>query len=156
MDAAVLRIAKLTDYAIVVLAHVARNAHVCVHSASDLADATGVPAPTVAKVLKLLARDGLLHSTRGAHGGYGLARDPGRISVADVIAAVEGPMALTACSAPGDASCSDEHHCQVSGHWPSINAAVRTALEGVSILELSKPMPRQAARLHAVDAAAGK
>ncbi|MCB9664114.1 MAG: SUF system Fe-S cluster assembly regulator [Alphaproteobacteria bacterium] len=136
-----LRLAKLTDYAIVVLAHLAREAHVCVHPASAIAEATGVPQPTVAKVLKSLTREGLVLSSRGVTGGYSLARDPARISVVDVIAAVEGPLALTACAVEG-LGCTDEHHCQVAGHWPRINGAVIDALRAVSILDLSRPDPR--------------
>ena len=134
-----LRIAKLTDYAIVVLAHLAREAHVCVHAAPAVSEATGVPQPTVEKVLKQLARGGLLVSSRGIHGGYALARDPSAISVAQVIDTIEGPVGLTACSGVEGEACADEGHCQVSGHWSSIHDAVRGALEAVSILELSRP-----------------
>ncbi|MCB9681800.1 MAG: SUF system Fe-S cluster assembly regulator [Alphaproteobacteria bacterium] len=139
-----LRISKLTDYAVVVLAHLARHAHVCVHSASDIASATSIPQPTVAKVLKMLARDGLVQSSRGAHGGYSLGRDPRRITIACVIDSIEGPIGLTACSQTGPASgegCADEHHCQLSIHWPGINAAVRSALEAISIDALARPEP---------------
>jgi len=135
-----LRIARLTDYAIVLLAHLAREAHVCVHPASEIAEATGIPQPTVAKVLKQLTRAGLLRSVRGAHGGYALDRDPGRVSVADVIDAIEGPVALTACSVHGAGeTCGDEANCQLSGHWPRINTAVVGALREVTILELARP-----------------
>lgn len=135
-----LRIAKLTDYGIVVMAHLARTAHVCVHPAAEVAEATGVPMPTVQKVLKALAREGMLLSTRGAHGGYSLARDPAQVSVLDVVEALEGPMALTACALHEGEVCADEPHCDVAGHWPRINGAVRHALSQVSLLELSRPV----------------
>lgn len=138
-----LRISKLTDHAIVVLAHLARTAHVCVHPASDISESTRIPLPTTQKVLKQLTREDLLVSVRGARGGYSLARDPETITVADVIAAMEGPLALTSCSLSAlmvdHEGCTEESHCQVSGHWPLINSAVRSALEAVSILELSRP-----------------
>lgn len=135
-----LRIARMTDYAIVLLAHLVRQAHVCVHPASEVADATGIPQPTVAKVLKQLAREGLLRSVRGAQGGYVLAKDPARVSVADVIAAMEGPVALTACAVHGmGETCGDEDTCHLAGHWPRINEAVVSALRDVSILELARP-----------------
>lgn len=136
-----LRIAKLTDYAIVLLAHLARHAHVCVHPTSELAEATSVPQPTVAKVMKALAKAELVVSVRGARGGYSLGRHPRDISVADVVAAVEGPVALTACSLAAGESCADEGHCQLSGHWPPINAAVVRALEGVTLDDLARPAP---------------
>lgn len=135
-----LRLAKLTDYAIVLLAHMARQGHVCVHSAVELADGTGVPLPTVQKVMKSLTQASLTLSVRGARGGYSLARDPAQIRLVEVIEAVEGRVALTACSAGDGEACSDEAHCQVSGHWPVINRAVRAALEQVSVLELSRPV----------------
>jgi FeS assembly SUF system regulator len=139
-----LRLSKLGDYAIVMVAHLARTAHVCVHPATGIAEATGIPLPTVAKVLKTLAREGILVSTRGAHGGYGLARDPATISVVDVLEAIEGPMSLTACAhaGPGE-TCSDEAHCHLPPHWRAINAAVREALSKVSMLDLAGKRERR-------------
>lgn len=141
-----LRIGKLTDYALVVLAHLARRSHVCVHPASDIAAETGVPLPTVAKVLKVLARDGLVVSSRGARGGYSLGRDPALISVVEVVEAMEGPIGLTDC-AHASGACADQASCDLSGHWPRINEAVRDALLGVSVLDLSRqrrPLARPA------------
>lgn len=128
-----LRIAKLTDYGLVVLAHVARVDDVV--STVGLAERSGLPQTTVAKVAKALTRAGLLSSTRGLNGGYALARPAVDIRVAQVIEAIEGPLALTACST-GDSECADEHHCPLSGHWPTINAAVRGALMDVSLADL--------------------
>ena len=136
-----LRISRLTDHAIVVLAHLSRKAHVCVHPAAGIADETAIPQPTVAKVFKQLTRGGLLISTRGAAGGYSLARDPAEISVADVVTAMEGPLSLTACAIEGLNTCDHGEHCQISGHWPLINQAVYGALADVSMLDLARPVP---------------
>ena len=94
-----LRMRKLTDYAFVLLAHMARNDADATWVAQDLSEATRVPLPTTAKVLKRLARHDLLTSRRGASGGYWLSRAPAAITVADVIEALEGPLAITECVA---------------------------------------------------------
>ncbi len=130
-----LRVSKLTDYATVVLAEMARApAHV--HTAPDLAARTRLARPTVSKLLKLLARDGLLTSYRGAHGGYLLAFDPERISAAQIIDSVEGPVAMTECGLEQH-QCELEHVCSVGPHWQRINRAVRAALEEVSLADLA-------------------
>jgi FeS assembly SUF system regulator len=132
----VLRISKLTDYGTVVLVQLAANAgHVC--SATDVASATEIALPTVSKLLKSLARAGLVNSTRGASGGYKLARDPADISAADVIDALEGPVSITECSS-SDSHCNFEHVCNVGGAWQRINVAIRHALDGVSLVDLTR------------------
>lgn len=137
-----LRISKLTDYGTVVLAHLAGDpAAVC--SAADVAAATGIGVPTVSKLLKSLARAGLVNSTRGANGGYKLARAPRDISAADVIDALEGPVSITECSA-SDSSCDYESVCNVGSSWQRINVAIRRALEEVSLIDLlraNSPVP---------------
>jgi FeS assembly SUF system regulator len=143
----VLRLARLTDYAIVVLAHMARHAHLCVHPASELATETGVPLPTVQKVLKTLAGAGLVESRRGARGGYALAADPAATTLLTVIERLEGPIGLTDCAialAADAGGCSDHDHCVVGDHWPVLNEAVRGALEGVTLLTLARRRPRGA------------
>ncbi len=139
----VLRISKLTDYGTVVLARLAVNGgHVC--SATDVANATQIALPTVSKLLKSLARAGLVTSTRGANGGYELARDPEEISAADVIDALEGPVSITECSS-SDSHCQVEHICNVGGAWQRINLAIRNALDDVSLVDLTRtqrPLPR--------------
>ena len=107
-----LRISKLTDYGTVVLAHLAEH-QASVRSAADVAQATGVALPTVSKLLKLLARAGLVTSTRGASGGYRLSRPPQAISAADVIDALDGPVSITECSA-SDGDCEHEDVCSLS------------------------------------------
>jgi len=135
------KLGKLTDYGTVVMTALAarpdalRNAH-------ELAAETHVAAPTVSKLLKQLAKSGLVESIRGAHGGYRLARKPDRITVADVVSALEGPIALTQCSVH-DGGCSIESHCGVRGNWRLINSAIRQALESVTLAQMAEPMRGQ-------------
>jgi len=139
----VLRISKLTDYGTVILARLADLGDTPM-SASDVAAATGVALPTVSKLLKALAKAGLVSSTRGSHGGYRLARDAATISAADVIDALEGPVSITECSS-SDSLCDFESICAVGGAWQRINVAIRKALNDVSLADLlqaSRPLPR--------------
>ncbi len=138
-----LRISKLTDYGTVLLANLAENRGV-ICSAADVASATGIALPTVSKLLKSMARSGLVTSTRGASGGYELSRDPGDISAADIIDALEGPVSITECSG-SDIQCEHEGVCRVGGAWQKVNVAIRRALDDVSLSDLlrsSKPTPR--------------
>jgi FeS assembly SUF system regulator len=133
----VLRISKLTDYGTVLLANLAANRdEVC--SAADVANATGIAVPTVSKLLKSLGHSGLVTSTRGANGGYQLARDPGDISAAEIIDALEGPVSITECSA-SDSQCEHEGVCSVGGAWQRVNIAIRRALDDVSLQDLLRP-----------------
>jgi len=132
-----LRISKLTDYAIIVLGRMSRDAEQT-HTAAGLAEATGVAAPTVSKILKMLGKSGILKSTRGAHGGYVLAQSPERTSVAAVIFALEGPIALTECEGERG-GCEQSDSCNARGSWDVINRAVRAALESVSLADMAKP-----------------
>ncbi len=137
-----LRISKLTDYGTLVLAELGTTAG-RVASASQVAEAIGVSAPTVSKLLKSLTRAGLVRSERGPLGGYTLARAPSAISAAEIIDALEGPVAITECSAP-DGTCDLESHCRVGRAWQSINKSIRTALQDVSLVDLQtlrQPMP---------------
>jgi len=130
-----LRISKLTDYATLLLARLAQVPEACV-PASQLAEATGLEVPTVSKVLKTLAKSDLVDSVRGVNGGYRLSRAPERISVAAVVRAMEGPIALTECALePG--LCSHEVNCQLRGNWQRIGQAVEEALEGLSLPDLA-------------------
>ena len=137
-----LRISKLTDYGTVLLAHLAVHQEtVC--SAADVAQATGIAVPTVSKLLKSLARAGLVTSTRGANGGYRLARAPQKITAADVIDALEGPVSITECSS-SDGDCEHEGVCSVGGAWQRINVAIRRALQDVTLNDLvrsNSPVP---------------
>jgi FeS assembly SUF system regulator len=132
-----LRIAKLTDYATVLMVRLAREPGRC-FSASQLADELRVPLPTVAKLLKRLLQAQLLTSVRGAVGGYTLAHAPHAISVADVVQAIEGPVALTEC-ALGKGNCALENDCATRANWRLISRAVRVALEAVSLADMALP-----------------
>ncbi len=134
-----LRISKLTDYGTVVLAHLA-DADDRLHSAAEIAAATGLGGPTVSKLLKQLARAGLVSSERGANGGYRLARAPGAITAAEIIDALEGPVAITECSGR-ESSCELEEVCTVGNSWQQINLQIRRALADISLTELQKTRP---------------
>jgi FeS assembly SUF system regulator len=133
---AMLRISKLTDYAILMMVELARDGDML--SAHALAERIGVEVPTASKVLKLLAGSGLLESFRGATGGYRVTRRAADISVAEVIAAIEGPIAMTECSAE-EGLCSQEDSCELRGNWQRISLAVAQALQGVSLAEMGAP-----------------
>ena len=137
-----LRISKLTDYGTVVLAHLA-GASGAVCSAAEVSDTTGIAVPTVSKLLKSLARAGLVTSTRGTNGGYQLARPAHEISAASVIDALEGPVSITECSA-SDSHCDYESICNVGNAWQRINVAIRRALEDIDLTDLTRansPVP---------------
>lgn len=132
-----LRISRLTDYATMILVHLAtRDGKVC--SASDVAAGTHVALPTAQKILKLLARSGLIVSSRGADGGYILSRAAASISAADILDVLEGPVAITECSHT-DSHCQLESRCQVGGAWQKINKAIRSALDDITLADLSRP-----------------
>ena len=139
-----LRLSKLADYAVVVLLRLSHGESrgEAVQTAPGIAQATGVPEPTVAKVLKALAAAGLVTSQRGARGGYRLARPLGAVSVVDVVTAIDGPIALTACVEGSGAGCLAEHQCPCRGRWDLVNAAVRQALSEVSLAAMSAHVPR--------------
>jgi FeS assembly SUF system regulator len=134
-DIPMLRISKLTDYATVVLAALAEQPEQ-VRTAAALAVRTRIAAPTVSKLLKQLHKAGLLTSTRGLHGGYQLARPAAQITVAAILDALEGPVALTDC-AGGQGQCGIEHHCRVAPVWQRLNVAIRRALSDVTLAELA-------------------
>ena len=133
-----LRISKLTDYGIVLLAHFAELAELgdgATHNAREMAEATSLPLPVVSKILKTLAQESLLVSQRGSKGGYALARPPGAIPVAEIIGALEGPIALMACSA-GPGHCDVELSCRVRDPWQRINQAIAETLQRVTLADL--------------------
>ena len=134
-----IRLTKLADYGIVLLAHVARDYENRWFNPKNLADETDIPAPMVTKILKALVRGDLLISHRGVKGGYSLARPTEDITVADVIRALEGPIALTECVEVSDSDCSIELVCPVRSNWQRINDAVTHALEQIKISEMAPP-----------------
>ena len=137
-----LRLTKLTDYGIVLMAYIAFDESDRAQTARDLAELSGLPLPTVSKVLKSLGRGGLLTSHRGKNGGYTLARQAESISVAEMLEVLEGPLALTDCSTDATAACEIEPSCPVKNNWRLINSAVREALSQVKLSEMSRPEPR--------------
>lgn len=135
------KLGKLTDYGTVVMTALAMQPE-ALRNVHELAAETRVAPPTVAKLLKQLAKGGLVESIRGAHGGYRLARPPERITIADVVCALEGPIGLTQCSVH-EGGCSIESHCGVRGNWRLINSAIRQALEAVTLAQMAEPMRRR-------------
>ena len=134
-----LRVSKLTDYATVVLTEMARDPE-AVHTATGLAERTHLARPTVSKLLKQFAREGMLKSFRGAHGGYVLAEPPAAITAMRIIDTVEGPIAMTECSLDGQ-QCEIEDICNIGHHWQRINRAIRAALDEVTLADLAAPEP---------------
>src|SRR5687768_5255045 len=130
-----LRIGKLTDYATVILATLAADRSRQLN-AGTLAERTHIASPTVSKLLKQLQRAGLVNSTRGTHGGYQLAREPEQISAAAILDALEGPLALTQCSA-GSGHCDIEHTCSTGRAWQKLNLAIRRSLSEISLAQLA-------------------
>ena len=141
-----LRISKMTDYAIMVMVelNVLRGEILC---AQALAERSHLELPTVSKVLKLLVKTGLVDSYRGANGGYSLEREAQEISVAEIIAAIEGPIAMTECSVE-EGLCAQEANCGLRGNWQRISVAVAKAMEGVSLAEMAQPIKPSTAPLH--------
>jgi FeS assembly SUF system regulator len=133
-----LRMSKLADYGTVILVAMAREPEV-VQSAGNLASVTGIPVPTVSKVMKMLVRSGLTASLRGASGGYLLKRSAALVSLADIISAVDGPFGMTECSlAPG--VCQQESICRARANWQKVNRVVFEALRQVSLADLAGPV----------------
>lgn len=136
------RLTKSTDYALVLLAWMALHREQAPVAARDLAEGTGIPLPMVSKVLKQLAREDYLRSTRGSQGGYRLAREPRDISVADLIHALEGPVSLTECSVHDTSQCAIEGCCPVSTPLQRLNAIVIETLEGITLEQLATESAR--------------
>lgn len=132
-----LRLSKLSDYATVIMARLARDPgrH---FSAAEIAGTVGIAAPTVSKLLKTLTRAGLLLSQQGSRGGYALARAPEEISLAQVIDAVEGPLGIVECGVE-QGLCAYELGCQVRVNWQRVNRVIRDALEGIKLGEFAQP-----------------
>ena len=146
-----MRLSSMADYAVVTMAAAARHCGAgggaCLAAASgitvkkplnagQLAEETGVPAPTVQKLVSRLVAAGLLKTTRGAGGGLKLARPAAAISLAAIIEAVEGPIALTPCVDQGRHDCSLEQACAVRPHWAVVNETIRGALADVPLSRL--------------------
>lgn len=133
-----MRLTAQADYAVVMMSAAARHCGAGSRlNATVLAEETGLPLPTVQKLVSRLSAAGLIESTRGTGGGFRLARPPASISLADIVEAIEGPIALTACVEAGRHDCHIEENCRVKPHWNAVNGAVRGALAGVTLASLS-------------------
>lgn len=134
-----LKLGKMTDYAATVLVVLAQADEPRL-TAQDVSARSLLEVPTVSKLLKLLVHAGLVHSTRGAYGGYSMAKSADQITVADLIAAIEGPVAMTECTIEGS-ECVQESSCQMAANWQKVTDVVQKALETVSFVEmLPKPI----------------
>jgi len=141
-----LRLSRLTDYAVVALVRLGSTQGVA--TSPGIAAAIGIPEPTVAKVLKALTNSGLVVSTRGAHGGYRLSRPLSAIAVAEVIVAIDGPIALTSC-VDGGMGCESQSLCPMAGRWDPVNDAIRDALAGITLADMEAATIPRAFRLAA-------
>ena len=129
-----LRLSRLTDYAVVVLVRLAQTGNV--ETSPGIAQSVGIPEPTVAKVLKGLAQAGLVASQRGARGGYRLIRPLSAIPVSAVIAAIDGPIALTACVEGTHGTCDSQAQCPMAGRWSVVNDAISDALSAITLADM--------------------
>tara|TARA_R100001244_G_scaffold6593_20_gene8108 strand:+ start:9790 stop:10311 length:522 start_codon:yes stop_codon:yes gene_type:complete len=137
-----MRLSNLADYAVVLMSAAARHCGAALLAegklnAAKLAQETGVPLPTAKKLVSRLTAAGLFESTRGIGGGIRLARPPASISLADIVEAVEGPLAITSCTINGNHDCVLESGCTVKPHWGVVNRTIRKALDDVSLASLS-------------------
>ena len=130
-----LRVSKLADYAVVMLASMAGQSCNTVNTAA-LAGFTKLPEPTVSKILKQLTKSGIVRSTRGINGGYRLARMPEDISAEEIIRIMDGPVSITACTDGAEPDCTLSTCCSVRGRWDGINTAIRDALRAVTLADM--------------------
>ena len=135
-----IRLSRLADYGIVIATHLARHPD-RQQTAGDVAVATAVPAAMTSKILKMLTRADLLVSHRGSHGGYSLARPPVSVSVAEVVEALDGPIAITTCTEPTPGDCSILNLCPARANWERINRAIRESLGEVTLAEMAHTIP---------------
>jgi FeS assembly SUF system regulator len=136
-----LRVTKLADYGIVIMTNFASHGDRA-YNARDIAGVVRLPLPVVSKVLKSLARAGLLDSQRGTKGGYSLAQPPQNITIAAIIRALEGPIAITECNDQVHGDCELEIRCPVRTNWHLINQAIFEALERITLAEMTQALPQ--------------
>ena len=134
-EQSMIKLNRLTDYAVVVLGQLARRSG-NVETATEVAMSTGLPLPTVSKILKILSRSLIISSHRGSNGGYSLERCADDVRVAEIIEAFEGPIALTACVDSAMENCSIEALCPMKGNWNTVNEAIRTALFNLTLADM--------------------
>lgn len=131
-----IKLSKLTDYAVVVLAQMAQDKGALL-SASALSERAGLPEPTVSKILKLLGKAGIIESARGVSGGYRLDKSAKNVPVTAIIGAIDGPIALTACVEDSHESCALQGVCAMNGRWNPVNKALRAALDNVTLADMT-------------------
>ena len=129
-----LRITKIADYGFILLVHIANQDYEKLSNAKDLSASIGIPLPTVSKVLKILTQGGILKSHQGSKGGYSLSRPATQITAAEILEAVEGPVAITDCSSVDGC----ERNCQVSSSWQKVNGAVVGTLQALTLADMAK------------------
>jgi len=138
-----LKVSKLTDYGIGLMTCLARKGTTEPITARDLSNEMGLPLPTVSKVLKLLSGGALLASTRGATGGYSLARNADQISLAQMFTALEGPVAVTACASSEGSCCELETTCGLKPNWNWINRQLLYTLENITLQHMAGSIARE-------------
>ncbi|MGB1360888.1 MAG: SUF system Fe-S cluster assembly regulator [Alphaproteobacteria bacterium] len=134
-----IKVSKMADYSVVMLSCFVSGTVDQIWSANDISNKTSLPLPTVSKILKLLVKGKVLVSHRGVQGGYSLSRFPDEITVADIITAIDGPIALTACVDDTD-DCSVESICPMSGGWDTLNAKIKKSFEEVNLRDIASPI----------------
>ena len=134
------KISRITDYAVVILNTMGHKDVGTLFSANELAEKTAIPLPTVSKTLKLLTKGEIVKSHRGVQGGYALCRVPAEITIAHILRAIEGPLALTACVEESEDDCNAQSYCPLSGQWEKINTGIADILNSVTMEDMSKPM----------------
>lgn len=136
-----IRVTKLTDYGVALMAQLASNGRQELATAPDLAEALQLPLPTVRKILKVLAKENLLVSQRGAAGGYILAREPREITLLDMVGALEGPMALTECASGEPCGCDRENVCGLRDNWSMVNSLLQNTLQSYTLEQMTGSLP---------------
>jgi FeS assembly SUF system regulator len=134
-----IRVTKITDYGVGLMAHMAEQGNGSMATAPELSAALQLPLPTVRKILKILTRERLLVSQRGASGGYSLARRPEEITLMDLVQALEGPMALTECATGDPCGCERESICSLRENWSLVNSVLQSTLEGYTLDQMTGP-----------------
>lgn len=137
-----IRVSKLTDYGVGMMAYLAERGHGAMATAPDMSEVLQLPLPTVRKILKILTRENLLVSQRGVAGGYSLARRPKEITLMDMVTALEGPVAVTECSSGEPCGCAREEVCGLRENWSWVNSVVQSTLESYSLDQMVRSLPR--------------
>jgi Rrf2 family iron-sulfur cluster assembly transcriptional regulator len=149
-----LSLTKKTEYALIAICHLARVGREKIVSARDIHEAHGVPLPLLMNVLKRLNHAGYVNSTRGAHGGYVLAVPPTRLTMTQLIEAVEGPVQFVRCVDLNkqNRKCALTKSCPIQGAVHRVHRRLRDFLTDVTIAEIAfdnHPAPAERAKVHA-------